>query len=158
MKKLLSSLVISTTLVLSATAALADNRVADRRTERPAQLMIKPAPDFGRDDVIASERASSRRGTVTLAVRARDVMNMKKNLVLVSSDDRLDIRFVKITYASGRSTMLRGTQARMLDLPDGGRIRSIQVSYVNHGARGAVVKLVARSERPGFGRPGPGRG
>ncbi|KAB2906887.1 MAG: hypothetical protein F9K40_05785 [Kofleriaceae bacterium] len=159
MKKLFSSLAIATTLLVSATAAFADSRVADHRTERPAHLMIKPRPDLMREDVLASERASNRRGILTLDVRARAA---GKNLVLVSSDDRLDIGFVRITYASGKTVMLRGTQARQLDIPDNGRIKSVQVSYVNRGARGAIVKLVARGDNdrrfPRGGRAGGGFG
>lgn len=155
MKKLFKTLVISSTLLLSAGAALAEGRVADHRidrTERPAELMIKPGPDVMREDVLAVERAFGRRGTLTLDVRGGH--GMKKNLFLVSSDDRLAIRFVRITYASGRQIMLRGSQARALDLPDGGRIETVEVAYVNRGARGAVVKLIAKSGR---GR-GNGRG
>lgn len=161
MKKLFSSLAIATTLILSTTAAFADSRVADRRTDRhdrPAELMIKPRPGVMQEDVLAAERATARRGIVTLDVRGRV---MGKNLVLVSSDDRLDIRFVRITYASGKTLMLRGTQARSLDIPDNGRIKTVQVSYVNRGARGATVKLIARAARAphrgpwnGFGFPG----
>jgi len=150
MKKLFSTLVISTSLLLSATAAFADNRIADHRTDRrpepPPQIMIKPAPPVFEQSVLDSQRAFGRRGTLTLSARGA---GMKKNLLVLSTDDRLDIRFVKITYAGGRSVMLRGSQARVLDLPDGGRIRSVEVSYVNRGARGAMVKLIARGGERG---------
>ena len=146
MKKLFKTLVISSTLLLSAGAAFAqDNRVADHRThppERPAELMIKPAPDFVREQVLAVERAFGRRGTLTLDVHPGAAL--KKNLFLVSSDDRLHIRFARITYASGRQVMLRGSRGRAIDLPDGGRIETVEVSYMNRGARGAVVKLIAK--------------
>ena len=60
----------------------------------------------------------------------------------------------------GRTVMLRGSTARMIDLPDNGRISSVVVSYVNRGARGASIKLVAKANhtRPLPPRRGGGNG
>jgi hypothetical protein len=138
MNKLFSSLTIATTLALSATAAFADTRVADRRDERT----YKPAPDMIRENVVDAKRAIGRRGTVTLSAKG---FGKQGDLFVLSSDNDLDIRFVKITYARGRTVMLRGSNARMIDLPDNGRISSVEVSYVNRGARGASIKLVAKA-------------
>jgi hypothetical protein len=146
MKKLIKTLVISSTLALTATAAFADTRVADHRGDvGPSKIMFKPAqPAF--DNVLDTERASGRRGTVTLT--AKSGFAKQGDMFVLSSDNDVDIRFAKITYANGRSVMLRGTKGRALDLPDGGRIRSVQVSYVNRGARGArgaTIKLIAKA-------------
>jgi hypothetical protein len=152
MKKLLETLVISSTLALSATAAFADNRVDDHRIDehridrpdRPDQRMFKPAPPAVESNVIDAQRAFGRRGTVTLS--ARGGFRKQGDMFVLSSDNDLDIRFVKITYARGRTVMLRGTSARAIDLPDNGRIKSVEVSYVNRGnARGATIKLIARA-------------
>jgi hypothetical protein len=170
MKKLLSSLTIATTLVLSATAAFADNRVADHRTDRPGRtdhrplpppvvapspvfapkpvFAPRPAPPIVRQTVLASRLANARRGTLTMAVNARTAM--RKDLYLLTTDPRLDIRSVKIRYASGRTVTLRGSAASALDIPDHGRIKLVSVSYINRGARGARVQLMARADR----RPG----
>jgi hypothetical protein len=165
MKKLLETLVISSTLALSATAAFADNRidrvdrVDDHRTERPDvrpdERMFKPAPPPELDsNVIDAQRAFGRRGTVTLT--AKTGFGKQGDLFVLSSDNDVDIRFVKITYARGRIVMLRGSRGRALDLPDGGRIKTVEVSYVNRGnARGAMIKLIAKG---GFGHGDPGRG
>jgi hypothetical protein len=155
MKKFLKTIVISSTLALSATAAFADNnRVADHRGDvGPSKIMIKPARPAFETNVLDMERASGRRGTVTLD--AKRGFGKQGDLFVLSSDNDVDIRFVRITYANGRSVMLRGTKSRMLDLPDGGRIRSVDVSYVNRGARGATIKLLAKAAAPQPHR-GPG--
>lgn len=144
MKNLIKTLVISSTLLLSAGAALADNnRVADHRTDLKPMARPMPARPFIEQNVLDAERAFGRRGTVTL--EPSGFRKAGKDLFVLSSDQDVDIRFVKITYARGRTVMLRGTRGRLLDLPDGGRIRSVEVSYVNRGgARGAMIKLIAR--------------
>ncbi|HUQ01073.1 MAG TPA: hypothetical protein VM261_01200 [Kofleriaceae bacterium] len=149
MKKLLSSLTIATTLLFSATAALADTKVADHRGARPDERMLRPAPDMIRDNVVDAKRAFGRRGTVTLTAQG---FGKQGDMFVLSSDSDLDIRFVKVTYARGRSVMLRGSNARAIDLPDSGRIQSVEVSYVNRGARGASIKLVAKANHT---RPQP---
>jgi hypothetical protein len=156
MKNLFKTLVISSTLLLSAGAAFADNnRVADHRTDRrlpPPVIETKPARPMIDQNVLDSERAFGRRGTVTL--QPGSFRGQRGDMFVLSSDHDLDIRFVKITYARGRTVMLRGTRGRVLDIPDGGLIRSVEVAYVNRGARGAMIKLVAKG---GFHHQGPDR-
>lgn len=143
MKKLLSSLTIATTLLFSAAAAFADTKVAETRIADRGDKMFRPAPDMIRENVVDAKRAFGRRGTVTLSART---FGKQGDLFVLSSDNDLDIRFVKVTYARGRTVMLRGSNARAIDLPDNGRIQSVEVSYVNRGARGASIKLVAKAQ------------
>jgi hypothetical protein len=141
----LKPLAIALTLTLTSTAALADNK--------PTAVAFKPAP---RDRVVTLEtqRVGPRSGTATFDVQRG---TRRADLALMSSDPRVDIRRVVIHYAGGKRLVLRGDRSgRMLDLPDGGRIASLEVSYVNKGVRGATIKLVAkdaRPQRPGF-QPG----
>lgn len=144
MKKLIKTIVISSTLLLSAGAAFADNQYM-----KPARPMID-------QNVIDSEHAFGRRGTVTL--QPRGFGSQRGDMFVLSSDQDLDIRFVKVTYARGPTVMLRGTHGRALDIPDGGLIRSVEVSYVNRGARGAMIKLVAKARFDQDHDHGRGRG
>ncbi len=172
MKKLLSTLALATTLTVTATAALADSgRIADRRTQpaprpdlrpvppppvvapRPGPIVApKPVPAL-RPVLLASKQATARRGQVTMTVRPGGAYAGQRDLYLATSDQRLDIRMVRITYASGRTAIVRGSQASTLDLPDHGRIARLDITYVNRGARAAEVMLLAKAGgRPG--RPG----
>jgi hypothetical protein len=163
MKKLFSSLTIATALLLSATVASADTKAADTRVADRGDRMFKPAPQIERQSVVDAQRALGRRGTVTLSAKG---FGKQGDMFVLSSDNDLDIRLVKITYAGGRTQMLRGSRAQVIDLPDAGRIKSVQVSYVNRGARGASIKLIAKANhtRPmpphyrGGGNAGNGNG
>ena len=136
MKKLFTSLVISTTLALTATAALAD--------VRPTTVAFKrPAPQT--ENVLGIQRAGMRSGSMTFDL---DRGATRGDLQLISTDSRVAIRRVMIQYAGGRKAMVRGNRDGSLDLPDGGRIASVTVMYANRGARGAMIKLVAKSVRP----------
>lgn len=144
------SIAIALTLALTSTAALADTKPAQ------TQVAFKPAPRDRGMITLESERVGFRTGTVSFDVQRG---TRRADLALLSSDPRVDIRRVVIQYAGGKRMVLRGNRdGRLLDLPDGGRIASIDVMYVNKGARGAMIKLVAkdaRPHRPGF-QQGPG--
>jgi hypothetical protein len=142
MKKLFGTLALATTLALTSTAALADSRHAD-------VVAFKKAPEHDRLVTLDAQRVMMRAGTITLDAGkgAR-----KADLSLQATDGRIMIQRVVIQYAGGRSVTLRGNRDGSLDLPDGGRIVSVKVQYQNRGARGGMIKLLAKDARPG--RPG----
>jgi hypothetical protein len=139
MKKLFGTLALGLTLALTSATALAAPQVAFKR-----------APQHERNVVLDAERVMMRSGTVTLDV---DRGARRADLSLLSSDARIDIKRVMVTYAGGRTVMLRGNRfGNDIDLPDGGRIVSVKVQYLNRGARGGMIKLIAKDARPH--RPG----
>jgi hypothetical protein len=81
--------------------------------------------------------AFGRRGTVTLTPKGFG--SQRGDMFVVSSDRDLDIRFVKVTYGRGRVVMLR----------------SVEVTYVNRGARGATASIAASPARRLRGRRTP---
>lgn len=144
----LKPLAVALTLTLTSTAALADHKPAEAKA---TQVAFKPAPRDRQMVTLETQRVGFRSGTATFDVQRG---TRRADLALMSTDPRVDIRRVVIHYAGGKRMVLRGDRGgRMLDLPDGGRIASLEVSYVNKGARGAMIKLVAkdaRPQRPGF--------
>lgn len=152
-KKLLSSITLALVTALTTTAAIAaPGAPAATKVEATfgaqAQGQIMVADRRGNDSmaVLDTARVGNRAGSLVLQVPRG---NRSSDLALVSSDARLDLGRIVITYANGRSTVIRGSGASAIDLPDGGRITSIRVQYQNRSARGATVKLVARAEQGG---------
>jgi hypothetical protein len=143
MPRLLTSLAVSLTLLATtATAALADVRPGG--PVGPTAVAFKrPAPQT--DNVLGIQRAGMRSGSMTFDL---DRGATRGDLQLISTDSRVAIRRVMIQYAGGRKAVVRGNRDGSLDLPDGGRITSVTVMYANKGARGAMIKLVAKSVRP----------
>jgi hypothetical protein len=111
----------------------------------------------GRWDTLAVASTPMRRGAIKLAVPARGSYDQ---LRLVASEPRLDILSVELTYARGRTEVVRPARDGMVAIELGrGKLKSITVRYANLGAgRDAKIRVLAKDDARGNGRPGPGRG
>lgn len=141
-KKLFASLTVALATALTSSVALAAPAAA-------AEAKTMVADRRGNDvDVLEQQRVGRGSGVLTFTPRR----TRGADLAIVSTDPRIDLFRVMITYASGRTTTLRASGGRALDLPDSGRIASIRVQYANRGARFAAVQLVARDDHRGRDR------
>ncbi|HVV81570.1 MAG TPA: hypothetical protein VHE35_00780 [Kofleriaceae bacterium] len=105
----------------------------------------------GHWDLLANT-AASRRGSFTLNVPGHASYDQ---LRLIASQAGLDIQSVKLTYARGRTELVRPANDGLVNIDLGrGKLKSITVKYTSHGfTRGASIKVMAKDTGPaGFHR------
>ena len=171
MKKLTATFTLLASLAFAGTA-FADHddvRTRDRRSpapithqpafHQPAPIVmpppaaVRPAWMNARWDTLAIARASQRRGMFKVALPGRGSYDQ---LRLIASDPRVDILGIELTYARGRTALIRPDRDGLVTVDLGrGKVTSVAVRYVNRGAaRGASIKVLAKDDGHGKRRPG----
>ena len=154
MKKITVVFALLTSLVTAGTAFADRDNGRDHRgpqapiVVQPAPVHVDARPQFapgGQWDLLANKAAFGRRGTITMNVPRGQSYDQ---LRLVASDRGLDIVAVELTYARGRTEIVKPARDGMAAIDLGkGNLKQIKVRYLNRGAgRDASIKVLAKDE------------